>query len=388
VFSDRLPAHLESNAFTVALAELRRKRVPLVDLTVTNPTQVGLPYSPDLLVSLANPAWLTYEPAPFGLVAARKAVAAEMSKGGVKISADQVILTASTSEAYSLLFKLLCDPGDCVLVPEPSYPLFELLTRLDSVEAVGYQLEHHGVWSIDRESMKGACGPRTGVVLVVSPSNPTGSMLRHDDREWLVEFAQTGDYAIISDEVFAGYPLVPRPDAASMLGESRVLTFTLGGLSKSAGLPQLKLGWIIVSGPDAIVADAMERLELICDTYLSVSTPVQVAAADLIAAGQEIRQAITQRVQQNYRELERVANAYPSVRVIEPEGGWSVVIEVPETVGEEALVRRILDEAHVVVHPGYFFDIQQGAHIVVSLLPPPDEFADAMRRVLDQVAAS
>lgn len=387
MFSDRLP-HLESNPFSAALADLRRKGVPLIDLTVTNPTMVGLPYSPDLLAALADRAWLSYEPAPFGLMSARKAVAVEMSKAGVKVNPEQVVLTASTSEAYSLLFKLLCDPGDCVLVPEPSYPLFELLTKLDSVEAVAYQLEHHGVWSIERESMKGACGPRTSAVLVVSPNNPTGSMLRRDDREWLVEFAQAGEYAIISDEVFAGYPIVPRSDAASMLCESRVLTFTLGGLSKSAGLPQLKLGWMVVSGPDDVVADAMERLELICDTYLSVSTPVQVAAAELIAAGKEIRKAIAHRVQRNYRELEGAAKAYPAVRVIEPEAGWSVVIEVPETVGEEALVRRILEEDHVVVHPGYFFDIQQGAHIVVSLLPEPEIFADAMRRVLDQVAAS
>lgn len=386
-FSDRLP-HLESNAFSVAIAELQRKGVPLVDLTVTNPTQVGLSYPPDLLSSLADNRGLSYEPAPFGLASARKAVAAEMSKTGVKVRPDRVVLTASTSEAYSLLFKLLCDPADCVLVPEPSYPLFELLTRLDSVEAVAYQLEHHGVWSIDRESMKSACGPRTRAVLVVSPNNPTGSMLRADDREWLVEYAQAGEYAVISDEVFAGYPIVPRPDAVSMLGESRTLTFTLGGLSKFAGLPQLKLGWIVVSGPDDVVADAMERLELICDTYLSVSTPVQGAVAELMAAGKEVREAIKGRVQQNYRALEKAAHAYPSVRVIEPEGGWSVVIEVPETVGEETLVRRILDEDHVVVHPGYFFDLQQGAHIVVSLLPPPDEFADAMKRVLDQVAAS
>jgi aspartate/methionine/tyrosine aminotransferase len=212
-------------------------------------------------------------------------------------------------------------------------------------------------------------------------------MLRRDDREWLVESALAGHYAIISDEVFADFPIRPRPDAVSMLGESRVLTFTLGGLSKSVGLPQLKLGWIVVSGPDAVVADAMERLELICDTYLSVSTPVQVAAAELIANGKQVRDAIAGRVKQNCEALERRAKGYPSVRVIVPEGGWSVVIEVPETVGEEALVRRILDEAHVVVHPGYFFDIQRGAHIVVSLLPPPVVFEEAMTSVLDIVAA-
>ena len=388
MFSGRLPAHLEANAFTVALADLRRKGVALVDLTVSNPTQVELPYPADLLAPLADAAALSYEPAPFGLASARKAIAVEMSKAGIKVSPDRVVLTSSTSEAYSVLFKLLCNPGDCVLVPQPSYPLFELLTRLDGVEPVAYQQEHHAAWSIDRESMKGACGPHTRAVLVVSPNNPTGSMLRADDRDFLVEYAEAGGYAIISDEVFAGYPIVPRPDAVSMLGESRVLTFTLGGLSKYAGLPQLKLGWMVVSGPDDIVADAMDRLELICDTYLSVSTPVQVAASQLIASGKGVRDAIRQRVQQNYRELVHLAQASPSVRVIEPEGGWSVVIEVPETVGEEALVRRILDEEHVVVHPGYFFDIQQGAHIVVSLLPEPDVFADAITRVLDQVAAS
>ena len=388
MFSERLPAELESNAFTAEIAELRRKGVPLVDLTVTNPTQVGLPYPPDVLVSLADAGSLSYEPAPLGLLSARKAVAAEMSKTGVKVKSDRVVLTASTSEAYSLLFKLLCDPGDCVLVPEPSYPLFELLTRLDSVEAVAYQLDNHGVWSIDRESMKNACGPRTRAVLVVSPNNPTGSMLRSDDREWLVEYAQSGPYAIISDEVFADYPIMPRSDAASMLGESRVLTFTLGGLSKSAGFPQLKLGWIVVSGPDDVVADAMERLELICDTYLSVSTPVQVAAAKLIAAGKDVRAAIQQRVLQNFQELDRMAKSYWLVHVLEPEAGWSAVIQVPETVGEEALVLELLRTAHVIVHPGYFFDFRRGAHLVVSLLPDPGDFAEGLKKVFDQVAAS
>jgi len=362
--------------------------VPLLDLTVTNPTKVGLVYPPDLLASLADPAGLSYEPAPFGLTAAREAVAAEMSKGGARIDASRVVLTASTSESYSLLFKLLCDPGDCVLVPQPSYPLFELLTQLESVQPMDYQLENHGVWSIDRESVRASCSARTGAVLVVTPNNPTGSMLRRDDREWLVEFAQVGRFAIISDEVFADFPIIPRQDAASMLGESRVLTFTLGGLSKSAGLPQVKLGWMIVSGPDADVADAMGRLELMCDTYLSVSTPVQLAAAKLLATGAGIRDAIRQRVQENYRALVRTAGVHPAVRVIEPEGGWSVVIQVPETAGEEALVRRLLEEAQVVVHPGYFFGLRSGAHIVISLLPRPEVFESAVVKVLDLVAAS
>lgn len=382
MFSSRLPARLESNAFSIALAGLRRKSVALVDLTVSNPTQVGLAYPPDLLAPLSDARSLLYDPAPFGLMAAREAVAASLSRPGATADADRVVLTASTSEAYGLLFKLLCDPGDAVLVPQPSYPLFDLLTGLDAVVSSPYRLEDHGVWSIDRESVTAAFRPNTRAVLVVSPNNPTGSMLRRDDREWLVAFALEHGLAIISDEVFSDYPIEPRPDAVSLLGESRVLTFTLGGLSKSAALPQLKLGWIVVSGPDRIVADALERLEVICDTYLSVSTPVQVAAARLIAESAQVRDAILERVRQNFRELQRIATAHPSVAVLPPEGGWSVVVRVPETSGEEALVMALLEQAHIVVHPGYFFDLQRGAHVVMSLLPEPALFAGAVSTVL------
>lgn len=388
MFSSRLPSRLHSNAFSIALADLRRQGVPLADLTVTNPTRVGLPYPDDLLGALSHSEGLSYDPAPFGLMTAREAVAAEMSRGRARVEPASVVLTASTSEAYSLLFKLLCDPGDQVLVPQPSYPLFELLTQLDAVEAAPYRLEDHGVWSIDRESVIAACGPRARAMLIVSPNNPTGSMLRRDDREWLVQFAGDRGLAVIADEVFADFPIAPRPDAVSMLGESRVLTFTLGGLSKSAGLPQLKLGWMVTSGPEAVVPAALERLEVICDTYLSVSTPAQVAAPRLIAAGAAIRDAIRQRVQQNYRELERAAAALPSLRVVPPEGGWSVVVQVPETVGEELLVLQLLRDSHVVVHPGYFFDFSRGAHIVLSLLPPPDLFALSVTKVLSRAAAS
>ena len=387
MFSSRLPARLESNAFSIAVAGLRRSGVALVDLTVSNPTQVGLLYPQDLLASLADIRGLSYDPTPFGLMAARETVAASLSRPGANVSPDRVILTASTSEAYGLLFKLLCDPGDEVLVPQPSYPLFDLLTGLDAVVSAAYRLEHHGVWSVDRDSVTAACRPNTRAVLVVSPNNPTGSMLRASDREWLVAFALQHGLAIISDEVFSDYPIEPRPDAVSLLGESRVLTFTLGGLSKSAALPQLKLGWIVVSGPDQIVAEALERLEIICDTYLSVSTPVQVAASQLIASGVVVRNAIRQRVHQNYRELQRIAAAHPSVTVLSPEGGWSVIVRVPETIGEEALVMALLEQAHIVVHPGYFFDLQRGAHLVMSLLPDPVLFASAASKVLTMAEA-
>jgi len=374
VFSSRLPQQLAANAFSAAIADLRRRGVPLADLTVTNPTTVGLLYPRDLLRQLANPAGLTYEPTPFGRRAAREIIWR---------NPDQVVLTASTSEAYSLLFKLLCDPGDAVLTPEPSYPLCELLTRLDAVDATPYRLEHHGVWSIDRDSVRRACTVHTRALLVVSPNNPTGSMLRADDREWLVSFASEHQLALISDEVFVEYPIAPRPDASSLLGEERVLTFTLGGLSKSAGLPQVKLGWIVVSGPSDQVAAALQRLEVMCDMYLSVSTPVQVAGPALIEAGALIRAAIRARLMENYRALLAAAERHPAIRVPAPEGGWSAVLQVPATIGEDALVLQLLQDAHIIVHPGYFFDMSHGSHLIVSLLPDPRVFETSIARVME-----
>jgi len=385
VFSSRLPGTLTTNTFSAAIADLRAQGVALLDLTVTNPTTVGLSYPSEVLTSLADSRSLAYAPSAFGLLSARQAVAAETSTPRLRVDPDQIVLTASTSEAYSLLFKLLCDPGDQVLTPEPSYPLFTLLTQLDAVEATPYQLVNHGVWSLDRDSLAQAWTPRTRAILVVSPNNPTGSMLRYEDREWLVAFARERNLALVSDEVFSGYPIAPRPDASSLLGEDRVLTFTLGGLSKSAGLPQVKLGWMVVSGPVAAVAEATARLEIICDTYLSVSTPVQVAAPDLIAAGAAVRDQINTRLLTNYRSLLAMATVHPAVRVLPPEGGWCAVIQVPSTVGEEALVLQILQESHVVVHPGYFFDFHKGSHLVVSLLPEPDLFSRAVATVLRHI---
>ena len=381
MFSSRLPATLAPNAVSRAVAALRQSGVRLLDLTETNPTSVGLPYPEDVLAPLSDPRAQRYLPDPRGLVEARQAVAAEYANGRAPISSDRIVLTSSTSEAYAMVFKLLCDPGEAVLVPHPSYPLFELLTGLEGVEARPYALEYHGVWSIDRPSLEQAIAAGARAVLVVSPNNPTGSMLRADDREWLVATCARHELAIISDEVFADYPLSPRRDATSLAGESRALTFVLGGLSKSAGLPQVKLGWMLVSGPPPLTADAIARLELVADTYLSVSTPVQVAAARLIAAGREIRGGIQSRLRENLDALRRAVRAHPAIALREPEGGWSAVLEVPATAGDEALVLRILD-AHVLVHPGYFFDFARGAFLVVSLLPAPDVFREAVDRLL------
>jgi aspartate/methionine/tyrosine aminotransferase len=380
MFSSRLPATLAPNLVSQAVAALRQSGATLLDLTETNPTVVGLPYPDDVLASLSDPRARVYAPDPRGLADARAVIAAEYASRAA-ISPDRIVLTSSSSEAYATLFKLLCNPGESVLVPHPSYPLFELLTGLEGVDARPYALDYHGVWSIDRESLEQAIDAGTRAVLVVSPNNPTGSMLRADDREWLAGVCVRRQLAIISDEVFADYPLAPRADASSFAGESRALTFVLGGLSKSAGLPQVKLGWMLVDGPPPLAAEALARLELVADTYLSVSTPVQVAAPQLIAAGRGIRAGITARVRENLDGLRRAVAAHPAITLRDPEGGWSAVLEVPATMSDEALVLRIL-ETHVLVHPGYFFDFARGAFLVVSLLPRPEIFRDAIARML------
>ena len=382
MFSSRLPRALEENAVTQALARLRTAGTPIIDLTETNPTQVSVPYPQDLHAMLASPAALTYSPEPLGLPSAREAVSREYARHGVVVSADRIVLTASTSEAYSTLFKLLCDAGDEVLIPQPSYPLFELLSRLDNVETVPYALHMHGGWSLDRASIERALSPRTRAVLVVSPNNPTGSVISREDSEWLSRCCADRNLAIISDEVFADYGLSQRGKEAKGPWGNGALRFSLGGLSKSAGLPQMKLGWMAVSGPDALVAEALSKLELICDTYLSVATPVQVAAASLIEAGAAIRGAIQARVTTNLQKCRELVATQPHITMLEPDAGWCVVLQVPATESEEHMVLRLLEEQHVLVHPGYFFDFPNEAFLVLSLLPEPDVFADGVSRVI------
>jgi aspartate/methionine/tyrosine aminotransferase len=286
-----------------------------------------------------------------------------------------------------MLFKLLCDPGDAVLVPRPSYPLFDLLGALDAVRLVPYRLDADAGWAIDRADLERRLTPDTRAILVVSPNNPTGSCVRADDRDWLVRLARERGMAIVADEVFADYPLCPRPDAASFAGAAGALTFTLGGLSKSVGLPQVKLAWIVVSGPDEDVAAALARLEIIADTYLSVSTPVQIAASRLLAAGRVVGDAIRSRIVRNFASLAAAVGTRPETTLLTPEGGWSAVLRVPALAPEETIVRRLATDAHVIVHPGYFFDFDREAYLVVSLLPAPDVFDDGMARVLAGVGA-
>jgi aspartate/methionine/tyrosine aminotransferase len=383
MFSSRLPA-AAPNALARAIGRMRAAGTPFIDLTVTNPTAVGLDYPADTLAALGDPAALVYDPEPLGLLTARQAAAGEFARLGAPVPAERVVLTASTSEAYSLLFKLLCDPGDEVLVPQPSYPLFELLSGLDAVRAVPYRLERHDDWAVDRDSIARAWSSRTRAVLVVSPNNPTGSRLSDADAAWLAAECASRGIAVISDEVFADYPLAPPRTgvaAGAFTRHANVLSFTLGGLSKSAALPQVKLGWCAVAGPHDLVDAAIGRIELIADTYLSVSTPVQKAAPALIAAGARLRAAVQARLEENLRTLAAAIRPESGVTLLAPDAGWSAVMRVPANLSEEQRVIALLERG-VLVHPGYFFDFDHEAFLVLSLLPEPRVFAEGIDRVL------
>jgi alanine-synthesizing transaminase len=385
MFGSRLPDRLHENRVAAAARRLRQSGRPWIDLTETNPTKVGIEYPVVIPNALADPRGVTYDPEPFGLDEARRAVASTYPPDS-PVSSDQVVLTSSTSEAYSFLFRLLCDAGDEVLVPRPSYPLFELLTRLDNVRDVPYRLDRDSAWGLDRGSLERALSPRTKAVLVVSPNNPTGSRIGRDDKEWLVGFAAAHGLAVIADEVFADYPLASRAGPVSFAGESRVLTFTLGGLSKSVGLPQMKLAWIVASGPVDLASRALERLSIVADSYLSVATPVQLAAGQLIAHGASVRAALHARLTRNLETLAALVPTRPDTTLYAPEGGWSAVLRVPAILSDDEFVVRLMDEYDVVVHPGYFFDIEGDGFLVTSLLPKPNDFERGIAAILDLVA--
>lgn len=383
MFSERVPADRQPNRVTRALRRARDHGRGVIDLTVTNPTTVGFEYPPALLEPLADRDALRYDPHPFGLEGAREAVARDYARRGVHVTPDRIVLTASTSEAYSVLFKLLCAPsGDRVMVPVPSYPLFDYLSRLDGVETIPYALEYHGRWSVDFDSLDRVWTSAVRAVLAVSPNNPTGSVLTAAETDELGSRCAGNDAALILDEVFADYPIAPGLPTAGR--GSDCLTFRLGGLSKSAGLPQVKLGWIAVDGPGRLVSEALDRLEVICDTYLSVSTPAQVAAPALIDGGAAVRQQIIGRVRENYEDVRGLGASRPAIEVLGADAGWSAVLRVPSTRSEDDLVLELLEQDGVLVHPGYFFDFPHEAFVVVSLLPQPSTFHQGVQLLMER----
>jgi aspartate/methionine/tyrosine aminotransferase len=376
--SSRSSFDLAPNRLSLALARARQEERAILDLTESNPTRAGLPYArATILEALSCADALVYEPAPFGLWSAREAVAREL-----EVDPARIVLTASTSEAYGFLFKLLCDPGDEVLVPVPSYPLFEHLARLEAVRAVPYRLAYDGRWHVDVDSLRDAVGPRTRAIITVSPNNPTGSYLKHTE---LAALASLG-LPIVSDEVFASYPLREDPTrATSALEAQGTLVFSLGGLSKLAALPQMKLAWIVVGGDAPDVTDAMARLEVLADAYLSVGTPVQHALPHLLASRGPAEGAIQARTRANL-DLLRSRVTGTAGTLLDVEGGWYATLRVPATRSEETWVVELLEEDGVHVHPGHFFDFEREAYLVLSLLTPEAIFAEGVARMVTRLA--
>ena len=385
-FSSRLPPDVAPNAISRAVEAARARGTPFIDLTESHPTAVDLPYPGGLLDALADTRSLRYAPAPTGMRAAREAVAADYARRAVAVDPDHLVLSASTSEAYSWLFKLLCAPGDAVLVPRPSYPLFEHLTRLEGVRGIPYALQYHGRWELDVAELDVADEGVRAVVLV-SPNNPTGSYVSSAELDGLRRLCRDRGWAVVADEVFAEYPLDARNPVTDLASTADVLTFTLGGASKQLGLPQLKLAWTWVGGPGVRRTEVLRGLEIVADTFLSVSTPVQVAAATLFHCGACVRTAIQARTRANLSRLREAARAHPSCSVLGVEGGWGAVVRVPATRSEEALVLELLEREQVLAHPGYFFDFPHEAFVVVSLLPPEDPFAEGCARLLRYASA-
>jgi alanine-synthesizing transaminase len=382
MFSSRGPANRDPNSFARALQAARKSERALLDLTVSNPTNVGFHYdSATILDALGDPGVLTYTPDPRGALAAREAIVGLWADRGISTQPDRVLLTASTSEAYALLFKLLCDPGDEVLAPQPSYPLFDLLARLEAVRLVSYPLRYDGAWHVDVAALRAAVTPRTRAVLVVSPNNPTGSYLSRAEHEALREL----ELPILCDEVSADYPLGDdRSRARSVLEQPDGLAFALDGLSKAVGLPQLKLGWITAGGSEPLVVEAMARLEIIADTYLSVGSAVQLAAPRLLSIRPRIQHAIGQRLRANLATL-RAACEDSAVTVLDVRGGWYAILRLPAVVSEQRWALDLLEQG-VVVQPGWLYDFIDGPHLVVSLLTPEPELDEGAHKIVERVA--
>lgn len=375
--SSRLPWEHPLNRLTRAVEERRARGLPLIDLTETNPTRVGISYPEEELASLlARGAASGYAPHPRGISEAREALAAWLSRPGDPVSPDDLVLTASTSESYSFLFKLFGDPGDEVLTAAPSYPLLDSLAALDGLVLRHFHRSPGRRFALDVETVELALSERTRLLALVHPGNPTGNFLTLSEQNAVDALCASRGLPLILDEVFADYPLIDAPAAARM---DEALSFSLGGLSKSAGLPSWKLGWIRVSGPPDLRRSTVSALELVADSYLSVASPVQRALAGVLELAPRIREAIRGRLRENLATLRTLRKA----ELFEPEGGWSAVIRFARPVSDEELALELLERQGVLVHPGYFFDFTTDDFLVLSLLPEPERFEEGVRRIAE-----
>lgn len=385
MFSSRIRWDADPNAVSALAARKRGAGAALLDLTESNPTRVGLPFPGKAITAAfgAGGGMLRYDPVPAGLPAARDLVAARTGA-----APDRICLTASTSEAYGFLFKLLADPGGKILVPRPSYPLFEYLAGLECLRVEAYPLHYEDGWYADRAALEAAIDASTRAIVVVNPNNPTGSYFSRGEAAWLDALAARHGVAVIADEVFAEYPIEVRDHAATAIRGREALTFSLGGLSKLACLPQMKLGWIVTSGPGDLVEAARGRLEWIADTYLSVGAPVQDALSALLDAGDAARGVLRVRTQTNLAALRAQFGSNSAATVLRVEGGWSAVIRLPRVRSEESWLLELLDRYDVLAQPGYFYDFETEAYLIVSLIPEPAVFAEGAGRIAAMVATS
>ncbi len=393
-FARRTSWNLATNRYTEALGAHRRAGRELLDLTASNPTTIGLQYHQEgLLRSLARPEALLYDPQPKGLLAAREAISGYYAARGSDVSHEDLILTTSTSEAYSFVFRLLCNPGDAVLVPTPGYPLFDFLADLQDVQLVPYELVYDHGWQMDFASLQAAidraqaAGAKCCAVLVVHPNNPTGSYVKVREGDELNRICASNDVAIIADEVFLDYALGEDPHF-TFATNREALTFTLSGLSKISGLPQMKVAWIAVSGPDSLKGEAMARLEIIADTFLSMNAPVQWAVPAMLDERRSIQGQLTQRVRQNLIELDKQLSTQTLCQRLDVEGGWYAVLRVPATGSDEDRAIALLQATEVLVQPGLFYDFAVDGHLVVSLITPPEVFRTGITRILKHIATS
>jgi alanine-synthesizing transaminase len=385
MFSRRTNWHLTPNRFTEVQREIQVAGREILDLAISNPTRAGLHYDAEaFLRGFVNPQALDYDPQPKGLRSAREAVAAYYREEHEEFDLDpeSIVLTTSTSEGYSYVFRLLCNPDDEILVPKPSYPLFEFLAGLQDVKLVPYPLIYDHGWQMDFPSLYKTANSRTRAVIVVHPNNPTGSYASEQERASLNQFCHEYGLALVIDEVFLDYALDGSP-RESFAGNQDVLTFTLSGVSKISGLPQMKLAWVAVSGPGRQVGEALARLEVIADTYLSMNAPVQLAAPALLAQRESIQPVLLDRVRTNLGELDHQLEKQKSCSRLEVDGGWYAVLRVPATQPDEDLAIALLREAGVLLHPGHFYDFPSDGYLVASLITPMSHFQKGMARVLD-----
>jgi aspartate/methionine/tyrosine aminotransferase len=386
MFSDRTNWQLTRNRLTEALDEIRSSGTRVLDLTISNPTRAGLIYDEaEILHSLSSPRAMDYDPQPKGLLGARSAVAEYYrTEHGLKLDHERLILTTSTSEGYSFVFRLLCNPGDELLVPKPSYPLFEFLGDLQDVKLVPYPLIYDHGWQMDFHSIERAVTDRTRGAVVVHPNNPTGSFVHAEEQDLLNRFCREHGLALIADEVFLDYshhPVARKTFAANQ----DALTFTLSGVSKISALPQMKVAWIVTSGPLAEVDAAQGRLEVIADTYLSMNAPIQWATPVLLEQRKRIQPQLLKRVLANLTELDRQLAAQNACQRLSVEGGWYAVLRVPVTQTDEELSVDLLRRKSVLVHPGHFYDFPADGYIVLSLIGAEPEFAEGIGRLLEIV---